>query len=147
MSINVSNLPPGFMWELTNPPSPRELNKLLSRCGLRIHQASKLSLAFQNSNYNLSILDKQSRSLAGFVRITSDKGLNANLWDFVAEPGEYQNLLLMALISRVLKIIKRDMPGCSLSIAAPGYSTDALKNQGFLIDPEGIRTMSLRLTR
>ena len=145
MSITASNLPAGFIWETNNSPSPKELNRLLSQCGLRVHPPKKLSSAFEQSNYNVSIWQKHNHSLAGFVRITSDKGLNANLWDLVAEPGEYQNLLLAALVNRVLKIIKRDMPGCSISIAAPAFSIDALKNQGFLIDPEGIKAMSLRL--
>ena len=81
----------------------------------------------------------------GFVRATSDKGLNANLWNLVATPGEYQDLLLLFLVHHSLRILRREMPGCSISVSAPSVAITALLNQGFLLDPNGIRAMGLRL--
>ncbi len=83
--------------------------------------------------------------LYGFVRITSDKGLNANLWDLVALPGEYQTKFLVTLIHYSLAIIRKDLPGCSISVAAPSIATEALQNEGFVIDPSGIRLMAYRI--
>ena len=47
---------------------------------------------------------------------------------------------------RALQILRRDLPGCSLSISAPADALEALKQQGFLIDPNGIRAMGLSLS-
>ena len=84
-------MPPGFVLDLENAPSPDALNKLLSRCNEATYPSSRLALALKKSTFHLSILDMPSRTLVGFVRATSDHGLNANLWNLVAQPGEYQS--------------------------------------------------------
>ena len=81
----------------------------------------------------------------GFVRATSDNGLNANLWNLVAEPGNYQSIFLAVLVNRVMAILRRDLPGCSISVSSPRIAIDALKANGFLLDPNGIRAMGIRL--
>ena len=101
--------------------------------------------ALKNSYCNISIIEIKTGILFGFVRITSDKGLNANLWDLAAEPGKYQKQFFYILINRALTIIRRELPGCSISLAAPSMASEALKNQGFLMDPNGIRAMGYRL--
>ena len=131
--------------EFDHFPSPEDLNSLLAKCNEETHPAPKLAVALKQSSFHLSILDESSGKLAGFVRATSDKGLNANLWNLVAQPGKYQQQLFAVLIHRVLIILRRELPGCSISIAAPSIAVEALKEQGFLLDPGGIRAMGFRL--
>ncbi len=138
-------LPAGFFFELNDAPLPRELNRLLSQSNLESYSFKKLALALTNSFCNLSILEENTLKLVGFVRITTDKGLNANLWDLVAEPGHYQQQFLSVLINQSLVIIRRELPGCSVSVAAPSFALRALREEGFIIDPGGIRTMAYRI--
>ena len=126
-------------------PSADALNRLLSRCNERTHPPKRLTMALENSFCYLSILEEVSGNLSGFVRATSDNGLNANLWNLVAEPGNKQSQLLAVLVHRALVILRRDLPGCSISVSAPVMSIEALKENGFLIDPSGIRAMDFRL--
>ncbi len=99
----------------------------------------------ERSICNLSIIEESTGSLVGFVRATTDYGLNANLWNLVARPGDQQGSLLAVLVHRTLRILRRDVPGCSISIAASEVTIKALNDNGFLIDPGGIRAMGLRL--
>ena len=138
-------LPDGFILESEYPPSAKDLNRLLSRCNEATYSQGKLALALENSVCNLSIIDEKNGKLSGFVRATSDYGLNINLWNLVAEPGKSQGQILAFLVYKSLNILRRDLPGCSVSISAPLISVEALEKQGFLIDPGGIRAMGLRL--
>ncbi len=131
--------------ETKEPPSPDALNRLLSSCYGETHPSKKLSLALRNSFCNTSLKEEKTEKLVGFVRITSDKGLNANLWDLAAEPGGFQKQFLAVLVHHSLAIIKQHLPGCSVSLAAPIIAIDGLRSQGFLLDPNGIRVMAYRL--
>ena len=138
-------LPSGFALDLKNPPSPDALNRLLARCNEETHPPSKLVLALKKSTFHVSIWKESTNRLVGFVRGTSDKGLNANLWNLVAEPSFDQSQLLAVLVHRSLGILRKEMPGCSVSVSAPAMALDALEKNGFLIDPNGIRAMGFRL--
>tara|TARA_B100000700_G_C14742605_1_gene713716 strand:+ start:380 stop:835 length:456 start_codon:yes stop_codon:yes gene_type:complete len=138
-------LPAGFILETQEAPSPQALNRLLSRCNLETHSPKRLAMALEKSDYFLSLLEEMSGKLAGFVRVTSDRGLNANLWDLAAEPGKYQEQFLAILVNRTLRLIRQEMPGCSISVAAPSIAINALQQEGFLLDPGGIRTMGFRV--
>ena len=138
-------IPDGFYEEVTTPPSPILINRLLSKSSLPTYPTKKLSQAIINSDFFISIFEIQTKKLCGFVRVTSDKGLNANLWNLMAIPGEYQETFFGLLIYRSLNKIKKEMPGCSISVSAPYISTDILKRYGFVIDPGGIRTMEFKL--
>jgi len=86
--------------------------------------------------------------LVGFVRATSDQALNANLWDLAVAPEEpvgIQGQVLQVLVVAALGRLRRELPGCSISVAAPQGALAALKQQGFVVDPGGIRAMGLRL--
>ncbi len=122
-----------------------KINRLLSRCNQDTHQPRKLELALKSSDFYLTLLEKSSDNLVGFVRVTSDKGLNANLWDLVAEPGDQQGKYISIVVFKAIEIIRRELPGCSISVAAPLISLNALKVNGFLLDPNGIKTMGFRL--
>ena len=139
-------MPKGFFLEYKKKPSAQALNRLLSACKVETYPPNRLALALENSNFCLSILEEVTGALAGFVRVTSDKGLNANLWNLAAQPGKNQGELLVVLVHHALSIIRRDMPGCSISISAPSIAIKSLEEQGFLIDPGGIRAMGFRLS-
>ncbi len=79
------------------------------------------------------------------IKVTSDKGLNANLWDLAAEPGDQQETYMSIMVFKAIEIIRRELPGCSISVAAPLISINPLKANGFLLDPNGIKTMGFRL--
>jgi hypothetical protein len=86
--------------------------------------------------------------LVGFVRATSDRALNANLWDlWVDGQDPAQDQLLLALVQAALGRLRRDLPGCSISLSAPPKAMDALENCGFVIDPGGIRAMGFNLNQ
>ena len=138
-------IPEGFILLRNEMISVRKINMLLSRCNQDTHQPRKLELALKNSDFYLTLLEKASDNLVGFVRVTSDKGLNANLWDLVAKPGDQQEKYISILVFKAIEIIRRELPGCSISVAAPLISLKALKANGFLLDPNGIKTMGFRL--
>tara|TARA_B100000700_G_scaffold1469_1_gene1875 strand:- start:1249 stop:1701 length:453 start_codon:yes stop_codon:yes gene_type:complete len=149
LGINSSNtcpqIPEGFVLLRSEIVSPRKINRLLSRCNQDTHQPNKLELALQSSDFYLTLSQEISENLVGFVRVTSDKGLNANLWDLVAEPGDQQEKYISIIVFKAIEIIRRELPGCSISVAAPLISIKALKANGFLLDPNGIKTMGFRL--
>ena len=138
-------MPSGFFLESQKAPLPRDLNRLLSKCNEETHPPKKLALALEKSCFYLSIFEESSGKLAGFVRATSDRGLNANLWNLVAEPGDNQQDLLKVLVYNALKVLRRDMPGCSISVQAPVSSFISLEESGFILDPNGIRVMGYKL--
>ena len=149
LGLNSANkcpqIPEGFLLLRSELISIRKINRLLSRCNQDTHQPRKLELALKNSDFYLTLIRKTTENLVGFVRVTSDKGLNANLWDLVAEPGDQQEKYMSIIVFKAIEIIRRELPGCSISVAAPLISLDSLKANGFLLDPNGIKTMGFRL--
>ncbi|MEO1004030.1 MAG: hypothetical protein AAFX65_13095 [Cyanobacteria bacterium J06638_7] len=99
----------------------------------------------EHSLWHLSILNREQQ-VVGFVRSTSDLALNANLWDLWADAGDpAQAELLLALVQGALAKLRRELPGCSISLSAPPQAVEALQRQGFVLDPGGIRAMGLQL--
>ena len=149
LGLNSANkcpqIPEGFILLRSEVVPVRKINRLLSKCNQDTHQPRKLELALKSSEFYLTLLQKTSDNLVGFVRVTSDKGLNANLWDLVAEPGDQQEKYIAIVVFNAIEIIRRELPGCSISVAAPLISLKALKANGFLLDPNGIKTMGYRL--
>jgi len=143
---SIPPLPEGTRLETSIAPTPDQLNTLLMSCGESTHPEERWELALQRSLWQISILEESTGELIGFVRATSDLALNANLWNLAAKPGPNQGALFAVLVHRALQILRRDLPGCSLSISAPADALEALKQQGFLIDPNGIRAMGLSLS-
>ena len=126
-------------------PSAKEVNKLLLNCGADSFPIKALSIAIQKSNFFLTIQNESKNKIYGFVRVTSDKGLNANLWNLSAESGPNQKLFYLVLLQITLEKINREMPGCSISVQAPISSFKSLEESGFILDPNGIRVMSFKL--
>ena len=139
-------LPEGYFVNSSYVPLPKEVNKLLANCGCDIFPIKRLSEAIKKSNFFLTIQNNESKNkLYGFVRVTSDRGLNANLWNLSAAPGNNQQLYYSVLLQVTLEKINREMPGCSISVQAPVSSFQSLEESGFILDPNGIRVMGYKL--
>ena len=138
-------LPEGYFINSSQIPLPKEVNKLLSSCGCDTFPIKPLHEAIQKSNFFFSIQNECKNKLYGFVRVTSDRGLNANLWNLSALPGNNQQLYYSILLQVTLEKITREMPGCSISVQAPLSSFKALEESGFILDPNGIRVMGYKL--
>ena len=138
-------LPEGYFIDSSQAPTARDLNRLLVNCDCDSFPLQKISLAIKNSKFFFAIQSEALHKLYGFVRVTSDRGLNANLWNLCAEKGKNQNLFYAALLQVTLEKINREMPGCSISVQAPLSSFKSLEESGFILDPNGIRVMSYKL--
>ena len=138
-------LPEGYFINSSQIPLAKEVNKLLANCGCETFPVKPLSEAIQKSNFFYTIQSEIKNKLYGFVRVTSDRGLNANLWNLSAEQGNNQNLFYSILLQVTLEKIIREMPGCSISVQAPVSSLKSLEESGFILDPNGIRVMAFKL--
>ena len=138
-------LPEGYFVNSSQIPIAKEVNKLLANCGCETFPSKPLYEAIQQSNFFFSILNQRKNQLCGFVRVTSDRGLNANLWNLSAAPGNNQQLYYAVLLQLTLEKINREMPGCSISVQAPVSSFTSLEENGFILDPNGIRVMGYKL--
>ena len=138
-------LPEGYFVNSSQIPLAKEVNKLLANCGCETFPSKPLSVAIQKSNFFLTIENELKNKLYGFVRVTSDRGLNANLWNLSAAPGNNQQLFYSILLQVTLEKINREMPGCSISVQAPVSSFQSLQDSGFILDPNGIRVMGYKL--
>ena len=138
-------LPEGYFISSSQAPKAKDLNRLLLNCGCESFPIQKMSLAIKNSNFFFTIQNESNKKLYGFVRVTSDRGLNANLWNLCAKKGNNQNLFYSILLQVTLEKINREMPGCSISVQAPVSSFKSLEKSGFILDPNGIRVMGYKL--
>ena len=138
-------LPEGYFVNSSQIPLAKEVNKLLANCGCDTFQSKPLYEAIQKSNFFFAIQYESRNKLYGFVRVTSDRGLNANLWNLSAAPDKNQELFYSILLQVTLDKINREMPGCSISVQAPVSSFKSLEEIGFILDPNGIRVMGYKL--
>ena len=138
-------LPEGYYINSSQVPAAKDLNRLLQNIGCESFPTQKMSLAINNSNFFFTIQKEYKNKLYGFVRVTTDRGLNANLWNLSAEQGNNQNLFYSILLQATLEKINREMPGCSISVQAPVSSFKSLEESGFILDPNGIRVMGFKL--
>ena len=138
-------LPEGYYVNSSQIPMAKEVNKLLANCGCDTYPIKLLSEAILKSNFFFTIQNELKNKLYGFVRVTSDKGLNANLWNLSAASDNNQQLYYSILLQVTLEKINREMPGCSISVQAPVSSFKSLEEIGFIIDPNGIRVMGYKL--
>jgi hypothetical protein len=138
-------LPEGYFVNSSQIPLAKEVNKLLANCGCETFPMKPLSEAIQKSNFFFTIQSVLGDKLYGFVRVTSDRGLNANLWNLSAAKGNNQELFYSILLQVTLEKINIEMPGCSVSVQAPESSFKSLEESGFILDPNGIRVMGYKL--
>jgi len=85
-------LPEGYFINSSQIPLAKEVNKLLANCGCETFPSNSLSEAIKKSNFFFTIQNQLKNKLYAFVRVTSDKGMNANLWNLSAAPGNNQKL-------------------------------------------------------
>ena len=137
-------LPEGYYVNSSEVPLAKDVNKLLANCGCDTFPIKPLSEAIQKSNFFFTIQNKLRANLYGFVRVTSDKGLNANLWNLSAVPGKNQQIYYSILLKVALEKINREMPGCSISVQAQilqfGFRRKWIYNRS-----NGIRVMGYKL--
>ena len=138
-------LPEGYFVNSSQIPLAKEVNKLLANCGCETYPIKPFTEAIQKSNFFFTIQNQIKNNLYGFVRVTSDRGLNANLWNLSAAPGNNQQLYYLILLQATLEKINIEMPGCSISVQAPVSSFKCLEESGFILDPNGIRVMGYKL--
>ena len=138
-------IPEGYFVISSQIPLAKEVNKLLANCGCETFPIKSLSEAIQQSNFFFTIQNQINNKLYGFVRVTSDRGLNANLWNLSAAKGNNQELFYSILLQVTLEKINIEMPGCSVSVQAPESSFKSLEESGFILDPNGIRVMGYKL--
>ena len=112
-------LPEGYFVNSSKIPIAKEINTLLANCGCETFPIKLLSEAIKKSSFFFSIQNELKNKIYGFVRVTSDRGLNANLWNLSAAPGNNQQLYYSILLQVTLEKINREMPGCSISVQAP----------------------------
>jgi hypothetical protein len=137
----------GYELQLEPDVQEEELNRLLHRCGDSPRTAERWRLALRRSAWHLAVRDPEGR-LVGFVRATSDRALNANLWDLLSDPDDPARAeVITALVQSALARLRREMGGCSVSLSAPPEALQALTRAGFVVDPGGIRAMGLDLRR
>ncbi|MEB3334170.1 MAG: N-acetyltransferase [Cyanobacteriota bacterium] len=121
------------------------LNQLLTSCGGKPRSAAIWTEVIRHSAWHLVVQNPQG-FWVGFIRATSDRALNANLWDLITAPGDpAREDVIKALVRAALDRLRRELSGCSISISAPAEAIAALTQAGFVIDPGGIRAMGLIL--
>ncbi|MEB3266778.1 MAG: hypothetical protein VKN13_09230 [Cyanobacteriota bacterium] len=99
----------------------------------------------ERSLWHLVVLNGADQPV-GFLRVTSDLALNANLWDLLSDPADPgRSEVLAVLVQTALNRLRRELNGCSISLTAPPEAIQALVQAGFVLDPAGIRAMGLRL--
>ena len=149
LGLNSTNkcpqIPKGFVLLRSELISVRKINRLLSRCNQDTHQPRKLELALKNSDFYLTLLKKTSENLVGFVRVTSDKGLNASLRDLSIKKVDNEKLLIGHLINSAINIIRRELPGCNISIVCSSITLEVLKDFDFKINHDGRKFMKIKL--
>jgi hypothetical protein len=141
----VPRLREGYRLVSDEPPPVEELNRLLVACGESARPPDRWRRALERSHGQLALLDPQGR-LCGYVRLTSDQALNANLWDLLSDPADpARDEVITTLVQAALARLRRELNGCSISVSAPKEALQALIRAGFVVDPGGIRAMGLRL--
>jgi hypothetical protein len=135
----------GYRLVSDESPSVEALNRLRQACGEPPRRAELWQRALERSHGQFAVLDPQNH-LCGYVRITSDQALNANLWDLLSDPADPgREEVITALLQAALARLRRELSGCSVSVSAPPEALEALSRAGFLVDPGGIRAMGLQL--
>ena len=135
----------GYRLVSDGQPAAEALDALLQQAGDQPRGRERWQRVLQCSLWHQHI-ETEAGQVVAFVRATSDRALNANLWDLWADPHDaHSDELLQALVQAALGRMRRDLPGCSISLSAPPAAHPALERCGFVIDPNGIRAMGLAL--
>ena len=135
----------GYQLLSDGAPEADAMDALLLQAGERARGPERWQRVLAHSLWHLRIETDGGR-LVGFVCATSDRALNANLWDLWADLHDpFQEELMQALVQAALGRMRRELPGCSISLSAPPCAQAILERCGFVVDPNGIRAMGLNL--
>ena len=144
-SPSLPRLPQGYGLVSVPALTSADLNPLLSACGEIPRTETIWQRVLERSSWHLGVHNANGRWV-GFIRATTDQALNANLWDLLSDPEEtLREEVLQTLVQAALTRLRREVGGCSISLAAPPEALTALRSAGFIIDPGGIRAMGLKL--
>ncbi len=136
----------GYRLVSDQSPPVEALNRLRQACGEPPRRPELWQRALERSHGQFAVLDAENR-LRGYLRITSDQALNANLWDLLSDPADpAREEVITALLQAALARLRRELSGCSVSVSAPPEALAALSRAGFIVDPGGIRAMGLQLS-
>ena len=138
-------LPEGFVLVMEDQPADAPaVNRFLQQCGAPVRRDNTIARALQASAWTVRLL--RNDQPVGFVRVTSDQAPNAHLWDLGVVPDEPQaQRLLAVLVHAALSRLRKELPGCSISLASPPQAIEVLETFDFITDPNGIRAMGLDL--
>lgn len=121
---------------------PAEINALAARCGQPVRPEDRLAIALAHSYCCITARLLADGTLVGFVRAVSDGILNATLWDLWVDPRLPDPPSTKGqMLDRMLRELKRDIPGCSVSAFADPEDVELLQRLEFVVDPSGIRGM------
>jgi len=144
-SPSLPRLPQGYAIVSVPDLTSADLNYLLGVCGEPPRTETIWQRVLERSSWHLGVHNANGQWV-GFIRATTDQALNANLWDLLTDPAEsLREEVLHVLINTALARLRREVGGCSISLAAPPEALTALRSAGFIIDPGGIRAMGLKL--
>jgi hypothetical protein len=144
-SPSLPRLPQGYAVVSVPALTSADLNPLLSACGELPRSETIWQRVLERSAWHLGVHNANGQWV-GFIRATTDQALNANLWDLLSDPEEsLREEVLQVLVHTALTRLRREVGGCSISLAAPPEALTALRSAGFIIDPGGIRAMGLKL--
>jgi hypothetical protein len=135
----------GYRLVSDGQPAAEALDALLLQAADQPRGRERWQRVLECSLWHLHI-ETDGGQVVGFVRATSDRALNANLWDLWADLRDpHPDELMQALVQAALGRMRRELPGCSISLSAPPGAQGALERCGFVVDPNGIRAMGLAL--
>lgn len=120
-----------------------ELNQLLALCRQPRRDLQKWAIALDHTFVCVTARLLTERTLVGFVRATSDESLNATVWDLLVDPLlPDPDSIRQRMLDILLRELKREIPGCSVSTFAGVPAQPALRQLNFVPDPGGIRGMT-----
>jgi aralkylamine N-acetyltransferase len=83
-------------------------------------------------------------ALVGFARATSDRALNATVWDLVTDPMLRDRAVMARnVISYLLREIRRTVPTCSIALISDADDVKFFSSMDFVASPDGITSMVL----
>ena len=94
-------------------------------------------------------LDKRFIQATGAQSLPLDAHTRCEAAVLLGQPGAHKHAAwferIEHLVHTALNRLRRELPGCSISLSAPPEAVKALTQQGFVVDPGGIRAMGLAL--
>lgn len=124
--------------------SPSEINSLLVAASKPVRDEAKWQKAIDNSYVVVHARLLGTGQLVGFARATSDRALNATIWDLVTDPSlPDQATMARNIISYLLRDIRRTVPTCSIALISDPDDIAFFEAMEFVGSPDGITSMIL----